>query len=121
MNRVSRNVLTLVAVSLTLAACGLVRGPARAAEKKAAKPKLAVLIVFDQLRGDYLEKWQGLFGAGGFKRLQTEGARFTNWHYPYSDTLAAAGPAALGTGTSPYKNRSHANGWDGRLSAQEIT
>src|SRR5437870_3750198 len=50
------------------------------------KPRLAVLVVFDQMRGDYLEKWQPLFGVDGFRRLQTEGAWFANCHYPYAVT-----------------------------------
>src|SRR5262245_34204049 len=67
-------------------------------------PKLAVLLVFDQLRGDYLEKWQGLFVDGGFKRLQQDGAWFTNCHYPYADTMTAAGHASLVTGCPPCKH-----------------
>ena len=48
------------------------------------KVKLAVLVVFDQMRGDYLERWRPLFGDGGFARLQRDGAWFTNCHYPYA-------------------------------------
>ena len=33
------------------------------------KPKLAVLIVFDQMRGDYVDKWRELFVEDGFRRL----------------------------------------------------
>src|SRR5947209_2468297 len=116
-----RNVMTVCAAAVTLAACGLVQGPSRAADQKTGKPKLAVIIVFDQMRGDYLEKWQELFGAGGFKRLQTEGAWFTNCHYPYSDTLTAAGHASLVTGTSPYKHGIIGNDWYDRSSGEEIS
>src|SRR5215831_10386710 len=38
------------------------------------KIKLAVIVVFDQMRGDYLGRWENLFGEGGFRRLMTEGA-----------------------------------------------
>ena len=62
--------------------------PAPASDDK--QPKLVVLVVFDQMRGDYLQKWQPLFGEGGFKRLQSDGAWFTNCHYPYAYTLTAA-------------------------------
>src|SRR4051812_42256944 len=49
--------------------------PALVAEEAAPeRPKLAVLLVFDQMRGDYVQKWRPLFGEGGFKRLQDEGA-----------------------------------------------
>src|SRR5436190_1450344 len=38
------------------------------------RPRLAVVVVFDQMRGDYLQRWQDLFEPGGFRRLQQEGA-----------------------------------------------
>src|SRR5437870_13911623 len=65
-----------------------------------ARPKLAVLIVFDQMRGDYLARWQELFVADGFRRLQTEGAWFDNCHYPYSMTSTGPGHASILTGCS---------------------
>src|SRR5713226_3654322 len=33
------------------------------------KPRLAVLVVFDQMRGDYLTRWETLFADNGFRRL----------------------------------------------------
>src|SRR6266540_3429817 len=83
----------------------------RAAGQRPAKPKLALIIVIDQLRADYLEKWQDLFGEGGFKRLQTEGAWFTNCHYPYADTVTSIGHASLATGCSPNKHGIIGNEW----------
>ena len=64
------------------------------------KPKLAVLVVFDQMRGDYLERWRELFVADGFRRLQTEGAWFSNCHYPYAMTATGPGHASLLSGCS---------------------
>ena len=51
-----------------------------------------MLVVFDQMRGDYLEKWQPLFGEGGFRRLQTDGAWFADCHYPYAHHHHRPGP-----------------------------
>ncbi|MCS6853122.1 MAG: alkaline phosphatase family protein [Gemmataceae bacterium] len=76
-----------------------------------AKVRLAVLVVFDQLRGDYLERWQSLFGEGGFRRLQTDGAWFTRCHYPYASTVTGAGHASLVTGASPDRHGIIANDW----------
>jgi arylsulfatase A-like enzyme len=84
-------------------------------------PKLAVVLVFDQLRGDYLAKWQPLFGEGGLKRLQTEGAWFTNCHYPYSETLTAPGHASLLTGCNPNEHGIIANEWYDRKTHQAVT
>src|SRR5688572_17762100 len=73
--------------------------PLLAAEPE--KPRLVVLIVFDQMRGDYIEKWQPLFGKDGFVRMQTEGAWFTNCQYPYSITTTGPGHASILTGCGP--------------------
>ncbi len=102
-------------------AIGLAFQPSGAAGAKTAKPKLAVIVVFDQLRADMLEKWKGLFGEGGFKRLQTEGAWFTNCHYPYSDTYTAPGHASIATGCSPDRHGIIDNEWYDRHAGEEIT
>src|SRR4051794_26487428 len=86
-----------------------------------ARPKLVVMVVFDQMRGDYLKKWQPLFCEGGFKRLQQEGAWFSNCHYPYAYTITAPGHASLVTGTSAYKHGVVANDWYDRASAESVT
>lgn len=85
------------------------------------KPKLVVLVVFDQMRGDYLQKWRPIFGEGGFKRLQDDGAWFTNCHYPYAYTLTAAGHTSLSTGTTPSKHGIIANDWYDRATAQSVS
>jgi hypothetical protein len=78
-----------------------------------AKPrvKLVVLVVFDQMRGDYLEKWKPLFGRGGFARLQADGAWFKNCHYPYATTTTGPGHASLLSGTCPDRHGIVNNEW----------
>jgi predicted AlkP superfamily pyrophosphatase or phosphodiesterase len=78
---------------------------------KSQRPRLAVLLVFDQMRGDYLSRWQKLFAKGGFRRLQEQGTWFQNCHYPYANTVTAAGHASLLTGCSPNKHGIIANDW----------
>src|SRR4051812_17735343 len=60
--------------------------------------KLAVVVVFDQFRGDYLQKWEKHFLPDGFKRLLQDGAWYQNCHYPYAFTITAAGHTSLMTG-----------------------
>ena len=62
----------------------------------APPPRLAVLVFFDQMRGDYLDRWEKLFGAGRLPPLEKEGAWFQNCHYPYAYTVTAAGHASAG-------------------------
>src|SRR5262245_9381258 len=85
-----------------------------------AKPKLAVVIVFDQMRGDYLVKWKDLFGSDGFRRLQTEGAWFTNCHYPYAMTATGPGHASILSGCSPDRHGIVANVWHDRKQAGPV-
>src|SRR5438445_3921426 len=95
--------------------------PAQAAELAASSPpRLAVLVVFDQLRGDYLSRWEKLFGERGFRRLQQEGAWFTNCHYPYSDTITAAGHASIATGCSPAEHGIIDNDWYDRMAGKGV-
>jgi Type I phosphodiesterase / nucleotide pyrophosphatase len=94
---------------------------ASSGEQEPARPKLVVMVVFDQMRGDYLKKWQPLFTDGGFKRLQSDGAWFTNCHYPYAYTLTAAGHTSLVTGTSPYKHSIIANDWYDRANSESVS
>jgi hypothetical protein len=77
----------------------------------AERPRLAVLLVFDQLRGEYLERWHDLLGEGGFRRLTSEGAWFQNCHYPYSDTYTGPGHASVATGCSPWRHGIVGNEW----------
>lgn len=62
------------------------------------RPKLIVVIVIDQFRGDYLERYYDRFGEGGFRLLMDHGANFTDCHYDYANTRTAPGHATLFTG-----------------------
>jgi hypothetical protein len=70
-----------------------------------------VLVYFDQFRGDYLARWESLYGPDGFRRLTRDGAWFQNCHYPYACTLTAVGHASVVTGCSPETHGIVANEW----------
>ena len=84
-------------------------------------PQLAVLLVFDQMRADYLVRWRSLFEEGGFRHLQTEGAWFQNCHYPYAGTMTAAGHASLAAGCSPATHGIVGNEWYDRQAGKVIS
>src|SRR5438876_750880 len=83
-------------------------------------PKLLVLVVFDQMRGDYLGRWSKQFGTDGFNRLTSEGAWFTNCHYPYSMTLTGCGHATVGTGCVPAQHGIIENEWYDRSEGKYV-
>ncbi len=72
------------------------------APKALAKPKLVVLLVVDQMRGDYVDKFLGQW-TGGLKRLVEEGAWFRDAAYPYAATETCVGHATISTGAFPWK------------------
>ncbi len=76
-----------------------------------AHPKLVVIIVIDQFRGDYLERYRDQFGEGGFRLLLDHGAYFTDCNYDYANTHTAPGHATLLTGAYSNGHGIHANSW----------
>lgn len=78
---------------------------------EAEKPKLVVLVVFDQMRGDYVDKWRPLFGTDGFVRMEKDGAWFVNCHYPYAVTVTGAGHSSMLTGCGPDVHGIIGNTW----------
>src|SRR5580704_495759 len=76
-----------------------------------AHPKLVVVIVIDQFRGDYLERYRDQFGEGGFRLLLDHGANFTDCNYDYANTHTAPGHATLFTGAYSDGHGIAANEW----------
>ncbi len=99
---------------------GLSGSTAFAQKQKQAPPKVVVVAIFDQMRADYLTKWDAHFGQGGFKRLKREGAWFSECHYPYAYTLTAPGHTSMATGTTPSVHGIISNDWWQRLEEKEV-
>jgi hypothetical protein len=78
------------------------------------KPKLVVGIVIDQMRYDYLSKYEKFYGEDGFKRLLYQGSNFTFAHFDYVPTYTGPGHASIYTGSTPYYNGIISNDWYNR-------
>ena len=76
----------------------------------AGSPKLVVILVADQMRTDYLERYTEKF-TGGLRRLMRDGAWFQRAAYPYLNTITCAGHTTIGTGTFPYRHGMMLNAW----------
>ncbi|HSZ64365.1 MAG TPA: alkaline phosphatase family protein [Terriglobales bacterium] len=76
-----------------------------------ARPKLIVVIVIDQFRGDYLERYRDQLGDGGFRLFLDRGAYFTDCNYDYANTRTAPGHATLFTGSYTSGHGILANEW----------
>lgn len=75
------------------------------------KPKLIVGIVVDQMRYDYLTRFESKFGKGGFKRMMREGFNCKNNHFNYVPTYTGPGHASVYTGTTPKYHGIISNNW----------
>ncbi len=79
------------------------------------RPKLVVGIMVDQMKQEYIWRFQGGFGEGGFKRLMNDGFAAQNGHYNYASTSTGPGHASVYTGTTPSVHGIVNNTWYSRL------
>lgn len=75
------------------------------------RPKLVVIVVVDQLRGDMIERYHDQFTPGGFRLLMDRGAWFSSCYYNYANTRTGPGHATIGTGTYTLGHGILANEW----------
>ena len=74
-------------------------------------PRLIVVLVIDQFRADYLERFRDQYGESGFRTFLDKGAYFTNCFYDYANTSTAPGHATLFTGAYSNGHGIVANEW----------
>src|SRR5215469_13117838 len=103
----------LVWMAALVAVCG---GFASVAQASAydAKPKLVVILVIDQFRGDYLDRYRADFKTeDGFNLFLKKGAYFPECYYEYANTETAPGHSSIATGAySNGHNIANNQWWD---------
>jgi hypothetical protein len=81
--------LFVAILSAGMLVCGVPRGSAQAYE---ANPKLVVILVIDQFRGDYLDRYRAsLTTENGFNLFLKKGAYFNDCYFDYANTKTAPG------------------------------
>jgi hypothetical protein len=78
------------------------------------------MIVLDQVRADYLQRFADDW-AGGLHRMMHTGAWFTNAAYPYLVTATCAGHATVSSGTLPHTSGIVHNEWFDRRQQKAVT
>ncbi|MDP6606473.1 MAG: alkaline phosphatase family protein, partial [Dehalococcoidia bacterium] len=105
---------------LSVTACLALLLTASTVSAQTDPPRLVVLIVVDQMRADYIKRFQHQWN-GGLKRLVDDGAWFQQAAYPYFQTNTCAGHATISTGSLPESHGLIGNNWydrsEGRLRA----
>ncbi len=90
--------------------CWLTIAPVRA-QVYAGRPKLIVIVVIDQFRGDYLNRDRAEFKGRGFNLFMKDGAWFTDCYFDYANTKTAPGHATIGTGAYTDGHGIESNEW----------
>lgn len=73
-------------------------------------PRLVVLLAIDQLRADYITRFESHY-SGGLRWLLEHGAYFTDASYRHSSTVTGAGHATIATGMHPSTHGIVGNSW----------
>lgn len=77
-----------------------------------AKPKLVIILVLDQFRGDYLDRYRADFKTpNGFNLFLKKGAYFPDCYYDYANTETAPGHSTIGTGAYSNGHNIGVNDW----------
>ncbi len=74
-------------------------------------PKLVIILVLDQFRADYLERYRADFKARGFNLFLSHGAWFPDCYFDYANTETAPGHATIGTGAYTDGHGIGGNSW----------
>lgn len=82
--------------------------------------RLTIILVVDQMRADYIDRFEERFD-GGLDLLLRDGRRFTNAHQQHNTTWTASGHTTLATGVHPARHGIVGNRWWDRRSNQEMS
>lgn len=118
--RLQSRFIAAIATALLLAAPTWSQSPKPPVTKVSPRPKLVVVIVVDQMRADYIDKFRGQW-SGGLKRLVDEGAWFRTAAYPYASTETCVGHSTISTGAFPRNHGMVANSWWDRDAQKMVT
>jgi hypothetical protein len=102
----------------TMWVAGLLATPAGAAE---GRPRLVVVVVVDQLRGDLPLRAAAASPGGGFERILKGGTVYDQAYYEHATTATAPGHATLFTGAYPSQHGIVGNEWYERDAQQRTS
>jgi predicted AlkP superfamily pyrophosphatase or phosphodiesterase len=97
--------------TLLLAFLVILWAPLALASAYDGHPRLVIILVVDQFRADYLERYRADFKGRGFRLFLDKGAYFEDCYYDYANTKTAPGHATLGTGAYTDGHGISANAW----------
>lgn len=84
------------------------------------KPKLVVIVVIDQMRFDYLYRFEDRFTEGGFKKLMNQGTVCKNAKHNYMLTQRIPGYVTIMSGAEPATHGVVSDQWISRVNNQIV-
>src|SRR5271157_5491505 len=96
---------------LTIWALALATTPPANATAYDARPKLVIILVLDQFRADYLERYRTDFKGRGFRLFLDHGANFPDCYFGYANTETAPGHSTIATGAYTDGHGIGSNEW----------
>ena len=119
MTMLTRSFVLLLASLLTLNFAPAAQAAIKPAPKAAAPeldaytahPKLVIILVIDQFREDYLERYRADFKPHGFRLFLDHGAYFPDCYFDYANTMTAPGHSTIGTGAYTDGHGIGSNAW----------
>lgn len=84
------------------------------------RPRIVIGIMVDQMRWDYLYRFEPRYGAGGFRRLMEQGFNCENVNIDYSPSVTACGHTAVYTGSVPALTGIMGNDWYDRYNHRRV-
>ncbi len=94
--------------------------PAESPNARPIEPKLVLLLVVDQFRADYLDRFHKEY-TGGLKRLLDNSAVFADAHFEHSPTVTAVGHSIVLSGAMPSSSGIVGNEWYDRTTGRQVT
>lgn len=111
-----KNIVTFLFIALVFSC----KAQNLAFKKEVEKPKLVIGIVVDQMRYDYLTRFETKYTEKGFKRFINEGYNCKNHHFNYVPTYTGPGHASVFTGTSPMNHGIISNYWYDKFTEKSV-
>jgi hypothetical protein len=100
---------TTILLLLLLVSAATVHG--QMTEGARQRPRLIILLVIDQFRGEILQRLEPHMEPGGFRLLMEHGAFYTDCYYNYANLRTAPGHASLGAGAYSDAHGIPGNDW----------
>lgn len=119
--RIGTGLVLALGFGLALAAACRSEPPREEAAPAGAKPRprLLVVLVVDQMRADFVDRYRGEW-QGGLARLLAEGIVYRDAHHDNAFTVTAAGHALILSGKHPRSHGIIGNKWYDRESKERV-